>query len=126
MTRPDREVDFEFDMKYKDLLDAEMNAHADNVWMCIECGHLGCGRGNFDGRGAFNHAIDHFYSLGHCMNVKLGTIRNDGTCTVHCYRCDMNIREYNINAVCKSLGIRIADIQTKKKKDDYPEVKLLY
>jgi ubiquitin carboxyl-terminal hydrolase 5/13 len=30
-----------------------------NLWLCMVCGHLGCGRKNYDGTGGNNHAVDH-------------------------------------------------------------------
>lgn len=30
-----------------------------NLWLCLYCGHVGCGRSVYDGSGGNNHAIDH-------------------------------------------------------------------
>jgi ubiquitin carboxyl-terminal hydrolase 5/13 len=65
----------------------------ENLWLCLSCGHLGCGRTNFDGTGGKNHAWEHFQAYGgmnadHAVAVKLGTITADGTADVHCYVCD--------------------------------------
>ena len=45
-----------------------------NLWLCLSCGHLGCGRKYIDGTGGNNHGIDHFEKSGHPLVVKLGTI----------------------------------------------------
>lgn len=45
----------------------------------MTCGHLGCGRKNWDGTGGNNHAIDHFESHKHPLVCKLGTITPEGT-----------------------------------------------
>jgi len=31
-----------------------------NLWLCLACGHLGCGRKNYDGSGGNNHGVEHF------------------------------------------------------------------
>ncbi len=51
----------------------------ENLWLCLECGNLGCGRKQYDGSGGNNHAIEHFQQTGHGVNVKLGTITAEGT-----------------------------------------------
>jgi ubiquitin carboxyl-terminal hydrolase 5/13 len=50
-----------------------------NLWLCLICGNVGCGRKNYDGTGGNNHAIDHSKSHGHPLVVKLGTITHEGT-----------------------------------------------
>lgn len=36
-----------------------------NLWLCLICGNIGCGRKYFDGTGGNNHGIDHYTSTGH-------------------------------------------------------------
>lgn len=50
-----------------------------NLWLCMTCGHLGCGRKNWDGTGGNNHAVDHFDQTKHPLVCKLGTITPEGT-----------------------------------------------
>ena len=45
----------------------------------MTCGHLGCGRKNWDGTGGNNHAVEHFESHHHPLVCKLGTITPEGT-----------------------------------------------
>jgi len=40
----------------------------------MSCGHLGCGRKNYDGSGGNNHAIEHANAYHHSVVCKLGTI----------------------------------------------------
>ena len=49
-----------------------------NLWLCLFCGFLGCGRKYHDGTGGNNHQIDHFKETNHGVCVKLGTITPDG------------------------------------------------
>ena len=49
-----------------------------NLWLCLTCGSLSCGRKNYDGSGGNGHAIEHFKNTGHPMVVKTGTITPEG------------------------------------------------
>lgn len=49
-----------------------------NLWLCLVCGNLGCGRKNYDGSGGNNHAIEHYNSTKHPLVVKTGTFTADG------------------------------------------------
>lgn len=53
----------------------------ENLWLCLTCGNLGCGRQQFGGTGGHGHGLKHFESTGntHPVAVKLGTITPDGT-----------------------------------------------
>ncbi len=51
---------------------------SENLWMCLVCGNIGCGRKQFDGSGGNNHGIDHFQKTGHAVSCKLGTITTEG------------------------------------------------
>lgn len=41
----------------------------DNLWICLVCGHIGCGR--YDNA----HAFDHYEVTGHCYAMDIGTQR---------------------------------------------------
>lgn len=45
-----------------------------NLWLCLTCGNLGCGRRQFDGSGGNNHGVGHFEETKHPVVVKMGTI----------------------------------------------------
>jgi len=49
-----------------------------NLWMCLTCGYLGCGRSFFDGSGGNNHAVEHYKLTKHPLVVKTGTITPSG------------------------------------------------
>ena len=42
---------------------------ADNLWMCLVCGHVGCGRY------AHEHAVRHFEASGHTYAIELSSQR---------------------------------------------------
>lgn len=50
----------------------------ENLWLCMTCGSLGCGRQQFGGIGGNGHGLKHFEETGHPVNVKLGTITPEG------------------------------------------------
>lgn len=49
-----------------------------NLWLCLVCGNVGCGRKNYDGSGGNGHAATHSKTAHHCLVVKLGTITAEG------------------------------------------------
>ena len=67
-----------------------------NLWLCMICGNLSCGRKNYDGSGGNNHAVDHFKETGHCLSVKMGTITPEGKASIHCYSCDEEVLDLKL------------------------------
>lgn len=57
-----------------------------NLWLCLVCGALGCGRQQFGGGGGNGHALKHTSETGHAVAVKLGTIEPDGSAGTSLYR----------------------------------------
>lgn len=86
-----------------------------NLWLCLTCGHLGCGRRNYDGTGGNNHGVEHFEKTGHCVNVKIGTITPEGKASIHCYKCDEEVIDPELAAHLGVLGIDIgSQVKTEK------------
>ena len=53
-----------------------------NLWLCLVCGSLGCGRKQWDASGVSGgngHALQHFQDTGHGVACKLGTVTPEGT-----------------------------------------------
>jgi len=44
----------------KDLSKCSNCELSTNLWLCLTCGNLGCGRQYFDGTGGNSHGIEHF------------------------------------------------------------------
>ncbi|ORY84284.1 hypothetical protein BCR37DRAFT_397685 [Protomyces lactucae-debilis] len=61
---------------------------SENLWLCLVCGKLSCGRQQFGGGGGNGHGLQHVDSSGHALAVKLGSITPEGTADVYCYSCD--------------------------------------
>lgn len=80
-----------------------------NLWLCMTCGHLGCGRKNWDGTGGNNHAVDHSTATGHPLVCKLGTITPEGTASIYCYSCN---DDRNDDMLAEHLGVLGIDIST--------------
>lgn len=50
----------------------------ENLWLCLTCGSLGCGRQQFGGIGGNGHGLQHYEETRHPVSVKLGTITPEG------------------------------------------------
>ena len=51
----------------------------ENLWLCLTCGSLGCGRKQYGGvPGGNGHGLNHFEETRHPASVKLGTITSEG------------------------------------------------
>ncbi|OQD73219.1 hypothetical protein PENDEC_c016G02815 [Penicillium decumbens] len=60
----------------------------ENLWICLECGNIGCGRSQFGGSPGNSHALAHADSASHGVAVKLGSITAEGSADVYCYKCN--------------------------------------
>lgn len=60
----------------------------ENLWLCLTCGNLGCGRQQVGGVAGNSHGVGHTKSTGHPVAVKLGSLTADGTADIYCYACD--------------------------------------
>ncbi|KAJ1901357.1 ubiquitin C-terminal hydrolase Ubp14 [Kickxella alabastrina] len=87
----------------------------ENLWLCLVCGHVGCGRRQYDGSGGNNHAIDHFESTGHKVSIKLGTITPEGTADAYCYLCDDNKVDPSLSSHLHTFGINVSAQQKTEK-----------
>lgn len=81
-----------------------------NLWMCMTCGNLACGRRQFDGSGGNGHALQHFQETGHPVALKLGTIVYRGPEAgvegdVYCYACDDGVQDPELKTHLQALGI---------------------
>lgn len=60
-----------------------------NLWLCLTCGALGCGRQQFGGVGGHGHALSHSDASCHPVALKLGTVDpGEGTADLYCYSCN--------------------------------------
>ncbi|KAF1984486.1 ubiquitinyl hydrolase [Aulographum hederae CBS 113979] len=87
----------------------------DNLWLCLTCGNLGCGRAQFGGIGGNSHALAHTDEAEHPVAVKLGSLTADGTADIYCYACNEERMDPDLPAHLANWGINIADRQKTEK-----------
>eukprot|EP00331_Platyophrya_macrostoma_P018007 CAMPEP_0176475022 /NCGR_PEP_ID=MMETSP0127-20121128/43368_1 /TAXON_ID=938130 /ORGANISM="Platyophrya macrostoma, Strain WH" /LENGTH=804 /DNA_ID=CAMNT_0017870557 /DNA_START=15 /DNA_END=2429 /DNA_ORIENTATION=- len=89
-----------------------------NLWLCLVCGALGCGRkqqtnnGNTGGNG---HAMEHYKATGHGAVVKMGTITPNGNASVFCYGCDDDVVDEKLAEHLKFFGLDINVMEKTEK-----------
>lgn len=106
----------------------------ENLWLCMTCGNLGCGRQQFGGVGGNGHGLKHFEMTGHGVCVKLGTITPEGTAGIfaliivklliivwihvhvlfarsdtYCYICNDSRIDPNLSEHLAHFGIKVAE-----------------
>lgn len=87
----------------------------ENLWLCLECGNLSCGRAQFGGVGGNSHGLAHATESSHAVAIKLGSITSEGTADVYCYHCDEERVDSNLNAHLAHWGIILSDqVKTEK------------
>jgi ubiquitin carboxyl-terminal hydrolase 5/13 len=99
----------------QDLGQCSMCDLRENLWLCLECGNLGCGRAQFGGVGGNSHGLAHTDSSGHAVAVKLGSITPEGNADIYCYKCNEERIDPELQAHLAHWGIILADrVQTEK------------
>lgn len=87
----------------------------ENLWLCLECGNLGCGRAQFGGVGGNSHALAHSKESGNGVAVKLGSITPEGNADVYCYSCDEERIDEDLGTHLANWGIILAERQKTEK-----------
>ena len=87
----------------------------ENLWLCLECGNLGCGRQQLGGLDGNGHGLAHSKQSGHGVAVKLGSITPEGTADIYCYKCDDERLDENLGAHLAHWGIILGDRQKTEK-----------
>jgi len=86
-----------------------------NLWLCMSCGKLGCGRQQYGGLDGNNHGIGHYEEVGHPVVCKLGTITANGSASLYCYQCNDDVEDKNLKQHLQNLGIDMGlQIKTEK------------
>ena len=87
----------------------------ENLWLCLTCGNLGCGRSQWGGGGGNNHGLEHTDTTGHPVAVKLGSLTADGSADIYCYACNEERVDPELVSHLQHWGINIADrVKTEK------------
>ena len=87
----------------------------ENLWLCLQCGNLGCGRSQYRGVTGNSHGLEHTDLTSHAVAVKLGSITPEGTADVYCYACKDERIDTELSAHLAHWGINIADRQKTEK-----------
>lgn len=87
----------------------------ENLWLCLSCGNLGCGRAQYGGVGGHSHALAHTEQVQHPVAVKLGSLTADGSADIYCYACNEERIDPELGSHLAHWGINIADRQKTEK-----------
>ena len=99
----------------EDLGHCSMCDLKENLWLCLECGNLGCGRSQFGGVKGNSHGLAHTKSASHSVAVKLGSITAEGNADIYCYACDEERVDPDLAKHLAHWGVKIADrVKTEK------------
>ena len=86
-----------------------------NLWLCLHCGNLGCGRAQFGGTGGNSHGLKHTELSAHAVAVKLGSITPEGTADIYCYACNEERTDPELTQHLAHWGINIAEREKTEK-----------
>ncbi|KAI5957617.1 ubp14 [Candida theae] len=86
----------------------------ENLWICLHCGALGCGRQQYASTMKGNgHALAHYETSQHPVALKLGSLSGDSeSYDAYCYQCNDEVKVPNLAAILKKYGI---DLEKTKK-----------
>jgi ubiquitin carboxyl-terminal hydrolase 5/13 len=87
----------------------------ENLWLCLTCGNLGCGRAQYGGVGGNSHGLAHVDATQHTVAVKLGSLTADGNADIYCYACNEERVDPELATHLAHWGINIADRQKTEK-----------
>ena len=99
----------------QDLGGCSMCDLKENLWLCLECGNLACGRAQFGGVGGNSHGLAHATQSRHGVAVKLGSITPEGSADIYCYRCDEERIDPELARHLAHWGINIAEREKTEK-----------
>lgn len=89
----------------------------ENLWLCLTCGNLGCGRKQYGGVGPAGngHQLEHANETQHPIAVKLGSLTAEGSADIYCYQHDDEVQDPKLPEHLLHWGINIKDrVKTEK------------
>ncbi|GMM55236.1 ubiquitin-specific protease [Maudiozyma humilis] len=83
----------------------------ENLWLCLHCGNIGCGRDQVGIEG-HSHGLGHYNThTDHCLAIKLGSLSKNSS-DLYCYKCDDEVKFSDDNVtlakVLARFGIDVA------------------
>ncbi|KAE8348173.1 hypothetical protein BDV28DRAFT_153138 [Aspergillus coremiiformis] len=107
--------DYSRHVESRELIQCSMCDLKENIWLCLECGKLGCGRSQFGGIRGNSHALAHSDLTSHAVAVKLGSITADGSADIYCYKCNEERTDPNLAIHLAHWGINLAGREKTEK-----------
>lgn len=89
----------------------------ENLWLCLTCGSVGCGREQYGSSLKGNsHALEHFSTTGHAVAVKLGSLSvEEDSCDCYCYLCNDEVKVPELSSKLLAFGIDLmSTVKTEK------------
>ncbi|KAK6465034.1 hypothetical protein DFJ63DRAFT_310137 [Scheffersomyces coipomensis] len=112
------DIQQETSSKEIDLTKCSVCELKENLWICLHCGALGCGRQQFGSNLKGNgHALNHYEITGHPVAVKLGSLSSDNedSCDVYCYACNDEVKVPKLSEKLFKFGIDLkSQVKTEK------------
>ncbi len=88
----------------------------ENLWLCLTCGEISCGRKFWDGTGGNNHGVEHYQATRHPLVVKLGTIESGGEkADVYSYPEDEMVLDEHLIRHLEYFGINVVEMKKTEK-----------
>ncbi|EGW33266.1 uncharacterized protein SPAPADRAFT_66248 [Spathaspora passalidarum NRRL Y-27907] len=89
----------------------------ENLWICLHCGVLGCGRQQYGSALKGNgHALAHFELSQHPVAIKLGSLSAEAdSCDVYCYQCNDEVKVPNLADKLVKFGIDLNKVTKTEK-----------
>lgn len=101
--------------RFPDLGHCSLCDLKENLWLCLQCGNLSCGRAQFGGVGGNSHGLAHADQTAHSVAVKLGSITPEGTADIYCYKCNDERVDPELAAHLAHWGINIVEREKTEK-----------
>lgn len=89
----------------------------ENLWICLHCGALGCGRQQYGSTLKGNgHALAHYELAQHPVAIKLGSLSADSeSCDAYCYQCNDEVKVPHLAEKLHKFGIDLnTAVKTEK------------
>lgn len=89
----------------------------ENLWICLHCGQIGCGREQFGlSLKGNSHALQHYELCEHPVAVKLGSLSEDESdCDCYCYKCNDEVKVPQLAQKLHKYGIDLnSHVKTEK------------
>ncbi|KAG7860565.1 hypothetical protein KL939_002051 [Ogataea angusta] len=109
-----------FDIEQKPIAELDISQCAqcglkENLWICVTCGSIGCGRAQFGGVAGNSHALKHHELFpDHHIAIKLGSLSLNSADS-YCYTCNDEVKVPDLVKLLATFGIDISQtVKTEK------------